>query len=78
VTWQNLITAAVGPSGVAAQQAVHNLLGAQCRHLDAYSYGVVDIDAAAGTATVVLKDAAGNALHDQVTPSITCRKTLGP
>lgn len=78
VTWQNLITAAVGPSGVAAQQAIHNLLGAQCRHLDAYSYGVVDIDAVAGTAKVVLKDAAGHALHDQVTPSITCMKTLGP
>jgi len=39
---------------------------------------MVDINATARTATIVLKDAAGNVIHDQVTPSISCMKTLGP
>jgi len=76
VTWQNLLLAAVGPGGVAAQQAIHGILGAQCRHLDAYSYGVVEIDAVTGTATISVKDATGNVLHDQVTPATACTKTL--
>lgn len=78
VTWQKLILAVGGPAGVAAQQGLHALLGADCRHLDAYSYGLVQVNAAAGTLTITLKDSAGNLLHDQVTPAIPCTRTLGP
>jgi phosphodiesterase/alkaline phosphatase D-like protein len=78
VTWQTEIAAAMGAAGVAAQQAIHTLLGVECRHLDAYSYGIVQIDVTPGTATIALKDSAGNVLHDQLTPARTCVKTLGP
>jgi hypothetical protein len=37
---------------------------------------VVDISAAAETAAIVLKDAAGNVLRDQVT-SVPCTNVLG-
>lgn len=77
-TWQQLIFGAFGEAGVAAQQAVHTVLGTECRHLNAYSYGVVDVDAAAGTATITLKDAAGNVLQDQLAPAVACMTTLGP
>ena len=44
--------------------------------MDTYSYGVVAIDAAIGTATVSVKDGAGNVLvgHDGLATS--CTKTL--
>lgn len=76
VTWQNLLLASPVPGAVTAQHAIHAILGVQCRHLDAYSYGVVEIDAAAGTATISVKDATGNVLHDQVAPATTCTQTL--
>lgn len=78
VTAQSFILGVVGPEGVTAQQAVHDLLGAECRHLDAYSYGLVELDAGTGTAMIALKDATGNVLHDQMNPAIPCVKTLGP
>src|SRR3989442_4499195 len=78
MTWQNLILGAIGPLGVVAQQAIHTLLGADCRHLNAYSYGVVRVDPTAGTATITLKDSAGNELHDQLTPTTACTRTLRP
>ena len=76
VTWQNFLLAAAGPGGVMAQHAIHDLLGAECRYLDVYSYGVVDIDAATGSATITLKDSAGNVILDQAT-SASCVKTIG-
>jgi alkaline phosphatase D len=78
VTWEKLIAARAGPAGVAAQQLVHTLLGAECRHLDAYSYGTLAIDAVAGTATLILKGADGRVLQDQVNPAVACERTLGP
>jgi hypothetical protein len=45
-----------------------------CRHLNVYSYGSVNIDAASGIATVSLKDENGNIIHDQANPSIICFK----
>src|SRR5437016_3503862 len=78
VTWQNLILGAIGPLGVVAQQAIHTLLGADGRHLNAYSYGVVRVDPTTGSATITLTDSAGNALHDQLTPTTACTRTIGP
>jgi alkaline phosphatase D len=78
VTWQNLIAGAIGPAGVVAQHAIHTLLGAECRHMDAYSYGLLEIDPVAGTGTLALKDDRGNVLRDQVDPARVCRRTIGP
>jgi alkaline phosphatase D len=73
VTWQKILLGAVGPGGLAAQQTVHAILGAQCRSMDTYSYGVVAIDAATGNATISVKDADGHVLvsQDGLTPSCT-------
>ena len=60
---------------------VHKLLtlaGVECRDLDVNSYGVVEIDATARTATITLKDQAGAVVHDQLNPAVVCQKTVGP
>jgi alkaline phosphatase D len=50
-----------------------DLVGVQCRNLDAYSYGLVEVDASAGTATITLKD-----VSDPQNPTVLCIKTIGP
>lgn len=65
-----------GAAGLLNQFA--EILGASCRHLDAYSYGVVEVNAANGTATITLKDDTGAVLHDQGNPETACVKTIGP
>jgi hypothetical protein len=77
-TLQQEVEALLGLPGVDAFQNVLDLVGVDCRDLNAYSYGVVDLNAGAGTLTVALKDHLGRALHDQRNPAITCTKTLGP
>ncbi|NIN01433.1 MAG: hypothetical protein GTO24_26075 [candidate division Zixibacteria bacterium] len=47
------------------------LLGVDCHELDAFSYGLVEVDATAGTATITLKDEEGAMLPG-------CTKTIGP
>jgi phosphodiesterase/alkaline phosphatase D-like protein len=66
----------VGPSALNAFQGLLNLVGADCRDLDAYSYGSVQVDSKIGTATITLKDQDGNIIHDQPNPAVTCTKTL--
>jgi hypothetical protein len=63
---------------VAFVQAIFTFVGADCRHLDKFSYGLVEVNASAGTATITLKDDAGIVISDQVNPSIQCTKTIGP
>ena len=78
LTLEQAIFNVLGQNGV---DAVHNGLdsvGMDCRHLDAYSYGLVEIDASAGTATITLKDENGAALEDQANPGTFCTLTLGP
>lgn len=65
-----------GPRAVAAAHTLMTIAGVQCRHLNAYSYGLVEVDARAGTVTVTLKDDKGAVLHDELNPGITCRKTI--
>lgn len=55
-----------------------NLVGTDCRELDTFSYGVVEVNAAAGTARITLKDASGAIVKDQRQPTVLCQKTLGP
>jgi hypothetical protein len=50
----------------------------QCRHLNVNSYGLVDVDASAGTATITLKDDTGAVVSDQQNPAVLCTKTIGP
>jgi alkaline phosphatase D len=67
--------------GPFTEDDVHELLtlaGVACREFDQFSYGVVEVDAAAGSATILLKDATGTVLHDQLNAAVLCQKTLGP
>jgi hypothetical protein len=77
-TLQTSILASAGPAGLLGFNALLDLVGVHCRHLAAYSYGVVDVEASAGTATITLKDEQGNVLTDQQDPAVLCTKTLGP
>lgn len=65
-----------GCRAVAGVQAILGFAGVSCRHLNRYSYGVVDVDATAGTATIALKDDAGNVITDQLNPALACVRTL--
>lgn len=74
VTFQNIILRQLGPQGVAAYQALLNILGIDCRHLDVFSYGSVNVNPATGVTTISLKDENGNIIRDQLTPTISCSK----
>ena len=77
-TLQTSTLAAAGPAGLLGFNALLDLVGVDCRHLDAYSYGLVDVDVRAGTATITLKDENGKDLVDQQNPAVLCTKTIGP
>lgn len=53
-----------------------DVLGVDCRNLDSFSYGLVEVDAYAGTTTVTLKDDLGMPLSDDLLPSVGCQKTI--
>jgi hypothetical protein len=44
----------------------------QCRHGDAYAYGLVEVDSTTGSTTVTLKDETATLLVNQVVPADTC------
>lgn len=67
-----------GCRAVAAQQAILSFSGASCRNLNTYSYGLVEVDSTAGTATITLKDDQGQVIHDQLNPAIACTRVIGP
>ncbi len=54
-----------------------SLAGVSCRDLDRDSYGLVEVSAANGTATITLKDAAGHTLTDSLS-GLPCVSALGP
>lgn len=74
----NLFGPVVGPLRVAQLQAALSLAGVDCRNLNQNSYGVVEVDALLGTATITSKDQNGVAVVNQVAPAVPCMKTLGP
>ncbi len=76
-TLEDEIVAGFGPEFLQAFHGVLNLVGADCRNLDTFSYGMVDVDSGAGTATIELKDANGATLHDDLDPSVACSRTVG-
>ena len=64
--------------GLFAFNKILNVDATDCRHLDKYSYGLVDVDATAGTATVSSRDSAGAVIADQSVPSTFCSQVYGP
>ena len=76
-TFEHDLLANTGPAGLFLFNRILDLVGVDCRQLNMFSYGVVDVSASAGTATIVLKDANGNVLHDEENSRITCAKTVG-
>jgi phosphodiesterase/alkaline phosphatase D-like protein len=66
-----------GQFGVDAFNTALGYSGTDCRDLSAYSYGLLDVDATAGTATATFKDDAGASVQNQATPPIaTCDKVF--
>jgi hypothetical protein len=55
-----------------------NLVGIDCRHLDTYSYGNVDVSAAGDTATVSSRNQNGAVIQDQNVPGNFCSQVYGP
>ena len=70
----------LGPAGPFFVQARENLLttvGADCRNIDSYSYGSASFSRFSGIVTITLKDQNGNTIHDDVNPSLECKKSFG-
>ena len=67
-----------GPLGLFVFNQVLNLANIDCRHLDQYSYGHVDVSAAGDTATVSSRDSTGAVIADQNVPTTFCSQVYGP
>jgi alkaline phosphatase D len=65
------------PGALEAVNGLFDLIDMECRELDAYSYGFVEIDAESGLLTVSLKDDTGAVLIDTSNPTVSCVRTLG-
>jgi len=78
-TFGENVAEVIGDEGLAAFQAVllNAIFGVECQALQDFSYGLVEVDAQAGTATISLRDDAGVVLEDDVTAA-SCTQTLGP
>jgi len=68
----------LGQSGLDAAHDMLDAVGMECRHLDAYSYGLVEVETASDEVTVSLKDETGAVLLDQIHPDVGCQVTLRP
>ncbi len=75
-TLEDEILAGYGPDLLMAFHGILNLVDVDCRNLDTFAYGMVDVEGGAGTATIELKDANGATLHDDLDPSVACTKTI--
>lgn len=77
-TFEQEIIDFVGPDLVDDFQLVLTLLGVDCRAIDTYTYGLVRVNAPQGTLTIFAKDANGQVVADDLTPTTQCKKVLGP
>jgi 3-phytase/alkaline phosphatase D len=77
-TFQNEVIAVAGPLGLFVFNQVLNLVNIDCRHLDKYSYGHIDVSSAGGTATVSSRDSAGAVINDQNVALTPCSQVYGP
>ncbi|MCP5118587.1 MAG: hypothetical protein GY953_47850 [bacterium] len=69
------VSQAVGVDQGLLDQAV-GLLGMECWDLDLFGYGLVEVDADVGTATVTLKDENGQVIRSKGDPDVLCTKTF--
>ena len=77
-TFQKEVIATAGQLGLFVFNVTLNLAGIDCRHLDKYSYGNVDVNAAGDTATVSSRDQNGAVIEDQNVPGTFCSTVYGP
>jgi phosphodiesterase/alkaline phosphatase D-like protein len=77
-TFQNEVIAVAGPLGLFVFNQVLNLVNIDCRHLDKYSYGHINVSSAGGTATVSSRDSTGAVINDQNVPLTPCSQVYGP
>lgn len=79
-SWEEEISIFLGPelgqAGVDAFNFLTNLTGADCRNNDTDAYGLFEFNARNGAASITLKDANGDAVHDDSNPVLTCRKNF--
>jgi len=61
-----------------AREFLFTTAEADCRNIDTYSYGSVSFSRFSETVTITLKDQNGNTIHDDLNPSIECKKSFGP
>lgn len=64
-TFQEAVLAVAGTAGLAAVNSALNRVGANCRELDAFAYGLAEIDPSG--LTISYRGKAGRVLNDQVT-----------
>jgi alkaline phosphatase D len=77
-TFQAEVVQFAGPLGLFVFNTTLNLVNIDCRHLDKYSYGNVDVSAAGDTATVSSRDQNGAVIQDQNVPGNFCSQVYGP
>jgi len=75
-TLQDTINLLPIPNALQKVNDLFDAIGMDCRHLDAYSYGLVEADPLQNRVTVTLKDDAGAPLFDQAHPEIECRQAI--
>jgi phosphodiesterase/alkaline phosphatase D-like protein len=77
-TLQNEVLGFAGAIGLFAFNSILNVDAIDCRHLDKYSYGLVNVNAAADTATVSSRDSNGAVIADQNVSTTNCQQVYGP
>jgi phosphodiesterase/alkaline phosphatase D-like protein len=77
-TFQQEVLGVVGPVGLFVFNVTLDLVNIDCRHLDKYSYGHVDVSSTGGTATVSSRDSSGAVIADQNVPTTFCSQVYGP
>jgi phosphodiesterase/alkaline phosphatase D-like protein len=77
-TLQQEVIGFAGFIGLFAFNQILNVDATDCRHLDKYTYGHVDVNATGGTATVSSRDSAGAVINDQNLASTPCSQVYGP
>jgi alkaline phosphatase D len=76
-TLEEVIFATTGVEAATVNQLAASV-GADCWDLNAFGYGLVEVNADAGTATVSLKNDRGEIFRSKGDPRVLCTKTFGP
>jgi phosphodiesterase/alkaline phosphatase D-like protein len=76
-TLERLFPPTISPIIIQARHSLLDLVGADCRHIDKFSYGSVEVNPDTGKTKITIKDENGNIIQDQRDPTKTCEKTFG-